>query len=141
MTAAWIGLTGVIAGAVLAGFVNLWLERQKERSLAIAAGSVVSNELGVAKRRIESGLATKTWWTSPLPTEAWDSYAKEIAIRIRPNLLQRLSTAYADIKLWESESVQRRQITRQPAEETSPYKKSKSNSRKRPTGSGPPRHG
>lgn len=56
MNTAVIGLIGVIVGAVLAGAVNLALDRRRRLARARVAGRLIGVELGVAEAKVTSAL-------------------------------------------------------------------------------------
>lgn len=79
MTAAFVGLIGVIAGALLGGLLNAALERQRRKVAAKGAGWLIAAELDSTVRRIESALDSGQWWRGDCPTEAWQNHAKDLA--------------------------------------------------------------
>lgn len=83
MTAALIGLIGVIAGGLLGGAVNAVQERQRRRSAAETAGWLIAAELRLAVLRIESALKEAVWWRGDLETDAWKTRAVDITADLR----------------------------------------------------------
>jgi hypothetical protein len=79
VTAALIGLIGVIAGGLLGGAVNAVQERQRRRSAAETAGWLIAAELKLAVQRIESALKKEVWWRGDLATDAWRTRAVDVA--------------------------------------------------------------
>lgn len=99
MTAALIGLIGVIAGALLGGLVNAWVERRRQRTAAWVAARLIAAELDVVERRVSSAIQNKNWWPGELPTNAWKAQLANLASG--PASLTKLVAAYEKIELLE----------------------------------------
>ncbi len=82
MTAALIGLIGIIVGALLAGLLNLVAERSKRHFSGRTAALLIRAELQAAARRIKSTLDTGVWWRGDLPSAAWKQYAHDLALAV-----------------------------------------------------------
>jgi hypothetical protein len=93
MTAALIGLIGVVAGALLAGLANYEVERRKRLDAARAAGLLIADELQVAVRRLKSATADE-WWAGELPTEAWKTNLKDLVHVLPDSVREDLRDAY-----------------------------------------------
>jgi hypothetical protein len=78
MTAALIGLIGIIAGALLGGLLTFGVEASKRRKTAYAAGSLIATELIIVIERMISAIPERgdpVRWEGDLPTTAWDARA------------------------------------------------------------------
>jgi hypothetical protein len=116
MNAAAIGLIGVIVGALLAGTINLVLDRRRRLARAKAAGRLIGVELRVVDEKITSAIDsakppsgaanvataserrppvdTSGWWLGDLPMDAWRTNQSHLAIDVRPRVLEMLARAY-----------------------------------------------
>lgn len=143
MNAAAIGLIGVVVGALLAGTINLALDRRSRLAKAKIAGRLIGVELDTAAEKIASAIkASKSssgttngslqpvsastpqegktlassrdgsqhtasepeqrpavdstgWWMGDLPTDAWKQHQSNLAIDVRPKVLEIVARAYA----------------------------------------------
>jgi hypothetical protein len=119
MTAALVGLIGVIAGALLGGVVNYVIERRKRWAAADAAGRLIAGELAATELRLQASSERKHWWAGDLPTEAWRTHAKDLGAEL-PGVLQDLSTVYVNvIDSWNAERAAADAGSRAPGGATS----------------------
>jgi hypothetical protein len=101
MSAALIGLIGVVAGALLGGVVNSRLELHKRRTAALASGRLIANELASIESRMRAARNTNEWWEGKLPDEMWVKHAKALAVDIRSSLVDdNLAVVYRNIAIW-----------------------------------------
>jgi hypothetical protein len=82
MAAAYLGIIGVIIGALLAGITSTLVERQKLRAVAEGVALDVHDELEENARRVEAALRTYHWWPGSLETKAWRSGRKDLRFGI-----------------------------------------------------------
>jgi len=71
MTAALIGVLGVIAGTLLGGFVSLYIARRKKREQALISSRLIRNELESGEIILTAAARGGEWWESPLPDGIW----------------------------------------------------------------------
>ncbi len=98
MTAALVGVIGVLAGALLGGVFSSAVERRKRLVAAQAAAQLVVAELEAAEMRISDAIASAVWWTGSLSTRAWERSASDLPPGIRMHVLRRLARAYTSIE-------------------------------------------
>jgi hypothetical protein len=97
MTAAIIGLIGVVVGALLGGLTNAWVERRKRSAQAEAAGRIIAGDFEIAEKQLGSAIeedGTTVWWLGDLPTEGWKTNVKDLALAAPPNILRNVTRAY-----------------------------------------------
>ncbi len=102
MTAAVLGLVGVLLGILIGGLVTVRAERAKGRGDAKAAGRLIRAEIWLVENRITASVTSGKPWPLPLPTAAWTEHAIEIVGVISPLLLRQLSSLYVSITLQNS---------------------------------------
>jgi hypothetical protein len=74
MSAAVFGLIGVAVGALVAGGVDLTLERSRERKATRGALRLLRTDLDRAAAMLKTSIAREQWWPAPfvLPTSIWE---------------------------------------------------------------------
>jgi hypothetical protein len=102
---------------LLAGTINLVLDRRRRLARAKAAGRLIGVELRVVDEKITSAIDsakppsgaanvataserrppvdTSGWWLGDLPMDAWRTNQSHLAIDVRPRVLEMLARAYA----------------------------------------------
>jgi hypothetical protein len=103
MTAAVIGVIGVVAGALLGGLLNYQAERSRRRALACVAGNLIAAELNLAAKRVEGVIQGEGWAPVDFPTQVWKENAGALAMEVTPALIDELASAYALLELWDCE--------------------------------------
>lgn len=98
MTAALVGLLGVIAGALLGGVVNYSVDRKKQRAAAQVAALLIARELRAAATKMGSAVTTKGWWQGCLPTGE-KHRLQQVAFGM-PAVLAPVTDAYGIIAIW-----------------------------------------
>lgn len=71
MTAALIGVLGIIVGTLLGGFISLYIARRRKREQALIASRLIRNELESAEIDLTAAARAVEWWESPLPDGVW----------------------------------------------------------------------
>ena len=104
MTAALIGLIGVIAGALLAGVANYWVESRRRRATAYAAGTLIVTQLTTVERRMTSASTKKQRWKGALPLDFWAEHANALAYDVRPRIFENVAGAYQLIDSWNTDT-------------------------------------
>ena len=94
MTAAWIGLLGIILGTLLGGVTTLYIARRKNQQDAIIAGNLIMGELVAASASLTGAVTAKTWWESSLPNEAWTNNRQDFIAELNENAKKDLQKAY-----------------------------------------------
>jgi hypothetical protein len=128
MTAAIIGLVGVLIGAVLGGITSDLLERRKQRASALAAARAIATELRVAYAKLESAtlpVQSPGWWVGTPVTTAWQSQLSLIAAKAPGEVIDEAAKAYAQIDSWiaERESAREAGIGQPSAEQHAELKR------------------
>ncbi|SRR5579863_172867 len=95
MNAAAIGLIGVIVGALLAGVVNLVLDRRRRIAEARIAARLIDVELKSAETKINSAVGAAHWWIGDLLREAWRKHQSRLATNVSADALEAVAEAYA----------------------------------------------
>ena len=78
MSAALIGVIGVIIGTFLGGVISFYIARRQQVGRAVIAGSLIIGELKLAEIRLDATIKTAQWWVSPLPDEMWNRYSQDL---------------------------------------------------------------
>ena len=108
MGAAFVGLLGVVVGALLGGIISVRVEDNKRRLAACVAGQTIADELETSITRMENArtATTEGWWSGALPTEVqrahlWElrSYGVEPS-GAAPDIVQVVIAAYTIIDQW-----------------------------------------
>jgi hypothetical protein len=103
MTAAIIGLLGVVVGALLSGVASDLLERRKRRATALAAARAIATELRVAHAKFESAtkpVRSPSWWVGIPVTTAWQGQLSLLAAKAPNKVVDETARAYAQIESW-----------------------------------------
>ena len=103
MTAAVIGFIGVIAGALVTGWLNHRAEKDRRRAEARVAAQLIAAELENAVIELESSIEENKWWTGELLTKKWEDHASALAMEAERGLLESLADAYAQLEDWDRE--------------------------------------
>jgi hypothetical protein len=117
MTAALVGLIGVIVGGLLGGVASDIVERRVRRRSADAAGRVIAAELALAYARLNGAADAGEWWSGTLPTAAWRDHFAALAAEAPDDLIGELATAYALLESWNDEGESARVANTNPATE------------------------
>jgi hypothetical protein len=96
VSAAIVGLVGVVVGALLAAMQSAWLERRRDARETTTAERLIMAALGVAKRQLDTTTASGRWWPAslPLPLKTWSDQASKISPDIPEDDLGKLGTAF-----------------------------------------------
>jgi len=116
VSAALIGLVGVIAGALLGGLMTFQLERSKRLAEAQVARSLIAAELEGAAIRMEGAIRAGKWSSLKLPSEMWREKAGALLVVIDGGLGEKLGDAYGLIEVWNAEQANRAIEGKQEAE-------------------------
>lgn len=94
MSAALIGVFGVVAGALIGSAISIFVQRRQQVLTAARSGRLVAVELDRVVSLMEPTITEGLWWTRPLPSGVWQSHQIEVAAGIDDNLLKVLEEAY-----------------------------------------------
>ncbi len=100
VTAALIGLIGVVAGALLTGWLNHRTEKGKRHLEASVAAQLVAAELEIASIKLKSATNANEWWPGELPAEQWRKNGPSLAGEVGEELLGELAATYALLEIW-----------------------------------------
>jgi len=105
MTVAVLGFIGVVVGALLTGVVAYVVERKKHRNRARVAARLLALEIRVARKRILSAAAARSWWAGELPTAARSEQLSDLAfgLDLSNAELRKIDGAYVIIESWNLE--------------------------------------
>jgi hypothetical protein len=106
--AAVIGLIGLIAGAIVTGFLNLVLGEREKRARARVAAQLITDELTAADKKLVSAIDATLqapaaedgerigfgWWLGDLPVDAMREFQPDLATSASPGLRKMLASAY-----------------------------------------------
>jgi hypothetical protein len=98
MTAALLGLAGVIVGALLGGVIEIEVERRRRSSQAQVAARLIDGDLEVAAAQLSSAIPEEgqpTWWQIDLPTADWRVNVKDLGFAARGDLVANVIRAFA----------------------------------------------
>lgn len=80
MSAALVGLLGVVLGGLIAGITNLAVERALRRDRAVIAANILKDEIKAALTSLTSAKMSETWWpvaSAPTLPAAWEKHGAE----------------------------------------------------------------
>jgi hypothetical protein len=106
MSVALIGLMGVIAGALIGGWMNTRLEQRRRVLDAREAQSLIAAELDDAATRLQIAIRADEW--SPLPSGRWREGARPLLVAVDREIGGALNSAYGVIQAWDAESGNRK---------------------------------
>jgi hypothetical protein len=108
MTAAVIGVIGLIAGALITGLLDYRAARSNRRTRARVAGNLIATELELAIKRLDLARDKNRWWGQDFPSERWKANADALAVDVRRTLIDELAEAYAMLESWNLERAEGR---------------------------------
>jgi len=120
MTAAMVGLLGVIAGALLGGVVKSRADRRLRRVEVVATARIMAIELRSTALMLRTAGTSGEWWVGDLAVGLWDAKSLAVAYDLDESSLADVENSYA---LLRNLNASRRSITeaekqRKPTEDT-----------------------
>ena len=97
MGSAVIGVLGVIIGALLTTALAVQLEARARRRAALGASRLLAAELRNVRAMVANTAKHGQWWTSPLPTSAWEAHQINVAAELESSTVDGLSKCYATL--------------------------------------------
>lgn len=110
MIAALIGFIGVVAGALLTGWLNHRAAKGRRRLEAGVAAQLIAAELDIAAIKLKSAIEASDWWPGELPTEQWRANGPALAREVEGRLLEELAATYTLLETW---ALERRSARKQ----------------------------
>jgi hypothetical protein len=95
VSAALIGVIGIIIGTFFGGVVSFYIARRQQVGRAVIAGSLIFGELELAEIRLSATVQTAQWWVSPLPDEMWNRYSRDLLGELDDDSTSKLGGAYS----------------------------------------------
>jgi hypothetical protein len=110
MAAAILGLTGVVAGALLGGLLTYRSERNKKRMAAWFAGRQIANQLRVYALRVEDALKQGRWQS--LSTDLWGENAEALAQEMPARVFDNVDDVYRLIGEYNTQATHIDELTK-----------------------------
>jgi hypothetical protein len=94
MTAALVGLLGVIAGALLGGVVKSKADRRLRRVEVVATARIMAIELRSTAFTLRTVVTSGEWWVGELPVRLWDARSLAVAYDLDEPKLGEVENTY-----------------------------------------------
>lgn len=100
MTAAVVGLLGVIAGALFGGVVKSRADRRLRRVEVVATARIMAIELRSTVVTLLSAKDAGEWWPGEFPVWLWNAKSLAVSYDLDKASLEEVENAYAILRNW-----------------------------------------
>jgi hypothetical protein len=101
VSAAIIGLLGVVVGALVTALGSVWVERRREIRATANAERGIKSALVDAQRQLETTVEDKSWWpeSSPLQVKIWSDQAFNLSPHLPVEDRRKLDDGFAALDM------------------------------------------